>query len=148
MNDEFQIGLIVGASGFNRYMVECEFIYGFSQTDDCKVLIDTWWNVNDKGYWVAQASWECFNRYMVECEYAKGTVTGEPGRYVLIDTWWNVNLLNVTLTELPEWVLIDTWWNVNATGTDSNKNLSAVLIDTWWNVNAEDCHTLILTDTF
>ena len=63
---------------------------------------------------------------MVECEYAKGTVTGEPGRYVLIDTWWNVN----------------------ATGTDSNKNLSAVLIDTWWNVNAEDCHTLILTDTF
>ena len=67
---------------------------------------------------------------------------------VLIDTWWNVNLLNVTLTELPEWVLIDTWWNVNATGTDSNKNLSAVLIDTWWNVNAEDCHTLILTDTF
>ena len=45
-------------------------------------------------------------------------------------------------------VLIDTWWNVNATGTDSNKNLSAVLIDTWWNVNAEDCHTLILTDTF
>ena len=59
-----------------------------------------------------------------------------------------MNLLNVTLTELPEWVLIDTWWNVNATGTDSNKNLSAVLIDTWWNVNAEDCHTLILTDTF
>ena len=25
-----------------------------------------------------------------------------------------MNLLNVTLTELPEWVLIDTWWNVNS----------------------------------
>ena len=22
-------------------------------------------------------------------------------------------MLNITLTELPEWVLIDTWWNVN-----------------------------------
>ena len=89
----------------------------------------------------------CFNRYMVECEFIRKRMTAQIF-LVLIDTWWNVNLLNVTLTELPEWVLIDTWWNVNATGTDSNKNLSAVLIDTWWNVNAEDCHTLILTDTF
>ena len=54
------------------------------------VLIDTWWNVNDKrkqpGYWLGKVlidtwwnvnntdiypvgSYACFNRYMVECEF-------------------------------------------------------------------------------
>ena len=57
---------------------------------------------------------------------------------VLIDTWWNVNLLNVTLTGLPEWVLIDTWWNVNVCGQSVMDIREKVLIDTWWNVNDFD----------
>ncbi len=54
---------------FNRYMVECEFLY----------CTNKWSNI------------DCFNRYMVECEYQE-----ESGKHfwslpVLIDTWWNVN---------------------------------------------------------
>ena len=64
------------------------------------VLIDTWWNVNDKGYWVAQASWECFNRYMVECEYILMTESIQR-KAVLIDTWWNVNMLKEQLQANP-----------------------------------------------
>ena len=52
------------------------------------------------------------------------------------------------LTTNIQRVLIDTWWNVNINNYDSHKMSKMVLIDTWWNVNAEDCHTLILTDTF
>ena len=32
--------------GFNRYMVECEFVYIKLDCIDICVLIDTWWNVN------------------------------------------------------------------------------------------------------
>ena len=35
------------------------------------VLIDTWWNVNDKVYTIYNADGVGFNRYMVECEYTK-----------------------------------------------------------------------------
>ena len=43
----FQNGRIMLAQcGFNRYMVECEFVYKDSVSDVVNVLIDTWWNVN------------------------------------------------------------------------------------------------------
>ena len=35
---------------FNRYMVECEFLEDKITADEiAKVLIDTWWNVNQVG---------------------------------------------------------------------------------------------------
>ena len=34
------------ATGFNRYMVECEFFLNVVTTGSAVVLIDTWWNVN------------------------------------------------------------------------------------------------------
>ena len=53
-------------------MVECEYITAACLLKCIRVLIDTWWNVND-----AQAfETNGFN-------------------YVLIDTWWNVNLQNL-----------------------------------------------------
>ncbi len=64
-------------NGFNRYMVECEYV-DFMNSDACKiVLIDTWWNVNE---------WWCY-RYFVK-------------NRVLIDTWWNVNCEYIILTSL------------------------------------------------
>ena len=36
-------------SGFNRYMVECEFDGTDWVFDEYPVLIDTWWNVNKVG---------------------------------------------------------------------------------------------------
>ena len=79
-------------------------------------------------------------------EYTRLTVTLVS--LVLIDTWWNVNSRQ-QLSYFPEqFVLIDTWWNVNPYTSNENAIGWSVLIDTWWNVNAEDCHTLILTDTF
>ena len=33
--------------GFNRYMVECEFLTPQSFGEEQLVLIDTWWNVNN-----------------------------------------------------------------------------------------------------
>ena len=36
------------AAGFNRYMVECESKAGTFTTGTTRVLIDTWWNVNDR----------------------------------------------------------------------------------------------------
>ena len=56
------------ASGFNRYMVECEYYFRTVQL-------------------YLQHG---FNRYMVECEFAT-TTQGRHNRKVLIDTWWNVN---------------------------------------------------------
>ena len=55
-------------AGFNRYMVECEWIYAPNCKASVFVLIDTWWNVN---------------------MYTKRKVT--IWENVLIDTWWNVN---------------------------------------------------------
>ena len=54
--------------GFNRYMVECEYVHKKESDEMRKVLIDTWWNVN-----VKPAYSPCANAP------------------VLIDTWWNVN---------------------------------------------------------
>ena len=56
------------ATGFNRYMVECELTCRMSIFADNKVLIDTWWNVNLSPYKFQQTN-----------------------SIVLIDTWWNVN---------------------------------------------------------
>ena len=41
-----------GHTGFNRYMVECEFAKIFEELKGIRVLIDTWWNVN--GYQPSQ----------------------------------------------------------------------------------------------
>ena len=60
---------IYRASGFNRYMVECECFTWSDKQLWFWVLIDTWWNVNDMILSVGQ--------------YVDN---------VLIDTWWNVNL--------------------------------------------------------
>ena len=81
--------MIIGP-GFNRYMVECEFIGFYSLVSEKKVLIDTWWNVNH----IDQAA-------------------VSNGHTVLIDTWWNVNVDYDGLVLRVEQVLIDTWWNVN-----------------------------------
>ena len=58
-------------------MVECEFV---SERYIChikRVLIDTWWNVNDEN-----------------------TNVSFTLRKVLIDTWWNVNTINLQATGL------------------------------------------------
>ena len=130
----FDLYTFIHVIRFNRYMVECEFIFHnnppYSSASfnrymvecECKnqkyvqclqiVLIDTWWNVNVKA----------------SCQQA-------PGILVLIDTWWNVN----SAMSFQDWhcnfVLIDTWWNVNDFDIFRYANLFAVLIDTWWNVN-------------
>ena len=60
----------VEITGFNRYMVECEFSLYLLLYIIRSVLIDTWWNVN------------------------KGTDLDQYGdKDVLIDTWWNVNII-------------------------------------------------------
>ena len=53
---------------FNRYMVECESVNFYKRVCQRCVLIDTWWNVNEKE-----------------------PNMGEELEIVLIDTWWNVN---------------------------------------------------------
>ena len=62
---------------FNRYMVECEFLYCLLACHHCVVLIDTWWNVNTVNL------------------QATGLRI-----YVLIDTWWNVNAFSLFLSFL------------------------------------------------
>ena len=58
-------------------MVECELSRVYYRKRSEAVLIDTWWNVNDKrkqpGYWLGK---------------------------VLIDTWWNVNIIMSLLSSL------------------------------------------------
>ena len=93
-------------------MVECEFGYGHTGKDVKKVLIDTWWNVNERigkirgkfadvlidTWWNVNQihcfntvfAVKCFNRYMVECESEFGA-SQIASDFVLIDTWWNVN---------------------------------------------------------
>ena len=68
VNQEF-VDSLLQLSGFNRYMVECEFNIGFFCDNKSDVLIDTWWNVNIK--------------FVTHCAAALT---------VLIDTWWNVNI--------------------------------------------------------
>ena len=41
---------VASADGFNRYMVECEFGFGGIPVKASRVLIDTWWNVNEMAY--------------------------------------------------------------------------------------------------
>ena len=77
-------------SGFNRYMVECEFDGTDWVFDEYPVLIDTWWNVN-------------FRLPIHNCL----------AQIVLIDTWWNVNSETNFKEDKTMKVLIDTWWNVN-----------------------------------
>ena len=84
-------GAAQSSQGFNRYMVECEFVYIKLDCIDICVLIDTWWNVN----FLLTRLWR------------------EPVR-VLIDTWWNVNSRFPPIRFVTAPVLIDTWWNVNA----------------------------------
>ena len=61
----------MGSSSFNRYMVECEFINGLYRCLVNKVLIDTWWNVNEEFTNYLKEAGFSFNRYMVECEYKR-----------------------------------------------------------------------------
>ena len=71
-------------------MVECEFQQGKIYASCKRVLIDTWWNVNDCEQVKRMALENGFNRYMVECESFLGSAC--PFLFlVLIDTWWNVN---------------------------------------------------------
>ena len=53
---------------FNRYMVECEYLFIISYAISGSVLIDTWWNVNAAGLFHCLRCFLRFNRYMVECE--------------------------------------------------------------------------------
>ena len=50
-------------------MVECECSNKQSIRRIKRVLIDTWWNVNEIAIKVFNDSDVGFNRYMVECEY-------------------------------------------------------------------------------
>ena len=100
---------------FNRYMVECEWIYGVCCVTLTGVLIDTWWNVNVPEppymyitfivlidtWWNVNVTtsiwykiWIGFNRYMVECEFINRLPSCNLV-IVLIDTWWNVNKLSI-----------------------------------------------------
>ena len=71
-------------------MVECEYKQTRCRSRRSRVLIDTWWNVNN-----------------VLGSTALVRVT------VLIDTWWNVNEFLSVIDKYFTVVLIDTWWNVN-----------------------------------
>ena len=71
-------------------MVECKFISKKCVIVHTSVLIDTWWNVNQR----------------------KGTKE-KLKMQVLIDTWWNVNQAYTRHSKILLKVLIDTWWNVN-----------------------------------
>ena len=53
-------------------MVECEYRYFLTQVVNKKVLIDTWWNVNNNAYFIMTVQ-NSFNRYMVECESSQLT---------------------------------------------------------------------------
>ena len=75
---------------FNRYMVECELRFISIILATYRVLIDTWWNVNQSVNCVWNAYVSGFNRYMVECEYLMLFALMILIK-VLIDTWWNVN---------------------------------------------------------
>ena len=66
------------------------FIRKSSNYKNGNVLIDTWWNVNEKE-----------DAYIYSIDR------------VLIDTWWNVNLTSTGYVRRDVRVLIDTWWNVN-----------------------------------
>ena len=70
-------------------MVECEFICLSSSKGYKCVLIDTWWNVNNRPLTELRLQ-SGFNRYMVECEFSLRTLNAA-FITVLIDTWWNVN---------------------------------------------------------
>ncbi len=58
----------ITSGGFNRYMVECELQKEKQHYFAVLVLIDTWWNVNNKDYPIYDNNDSGFNRYMVECE--------------------------------------------------------------------------------
>ena len=75
--------------GFNRYMVECEFFLQLCRKTFILVLIDTWWNVNER-IGKIRGKFAGFNRYMVECELSSEDIFFL-SLFVLIDTWWNVN---------------------------------------------------------
>ena len=64
--------------GFNRYMVECECSITGTKELYKKVLIDTWWNVN-----------QSFGEEQLK------------EAFVLIDTWWNVNLFKRHIRQNP-----------------------------------------------
>ena len=98
--------------GFNRYMVECEFLSFEALDRFYSVLIDTWWNVNIHNY---------------DSNIRRTNV--------LIDTWWNVNLLN--LRTLPEADIRFNRYMVECEWRNFEFRCSwiLVLIDTWWNVN-------------
>ena len=81
---------IASGLSFNRYMVECELVRTAVIFFMLKVLIDTWWNVNNASAEILPLS--------------------SP---VLIDTWWNVNEFSKCSIDDSLRVLIDTWWNVN-----------------------------------
>ena len=49
-------------------MVECEYALCDVSSDVRTVLIDTWWNVNNKSQKFWKENSFGFNRYMVECE--------------------------------------------------------------------------------
>ncbi len=76
------------------------------------VLIDTWWNVNEYCMYILFKIMDSFNRYMVECEFFSA-IKRLSVIIVLIDTWWNVNIQTRKRIALHHIVLIDTWWNVN-----------------------------------
>ena len=110
---EFALAIsdILLASGFNRYMVECEYHQHYLAGLVTMVLIDTWWNVN---HYVIKRKRDntSFNRYMVECELIRRGFLIQRDK-VLIDTWWNVNIVFKAKYIANTTVLIDTWWNVN-----------------------------------
>ena len=100
-------------AGFNRYMVECELEQYRKEFELKMVLIDTWWNVNE--------------RMLVRFEVLLT---------VLIDTWWNVN--SVFLQR----VVYQSRFNRYMVECESERIsrqsiIFTVLIDTWWNVNVE-----------
>ena len=96
---------------FNRYMVECEFLFVVVVVLLASVLIDTWWNVNKSNIFLCFPL-DSFNRYMVECELnllltAYRYLSGF-NRY-MVECEYSYNMQVVACAV----VLIDTWWNVN-----------------------------------
>ena len=92
--------------------MECKFrkqFFDFLKTGE---LIETLWNVNNRGIHQDSGATGGINRNIVECKYTHNLYDNL--HYLeLIETLWNVNFCNYILYNPLPSELIETLWNVN-----------------------------------
>ena len=142
--------------GLNRNILECKCRASVYRSRLPVVLIETYWNVNQKTLFANVIS----SVVLIETYWnvnVKSRPVPRSCSTVLIETYWNVNWLvtmraedflerlNRNILECKskrsfcEWnltrVLIETYWNVNANAVKILEGNYNVLIETYWNVN-------------